>query len=335
MRVLVTMRDCALRDAFICEGAKKLLCENFDVEFNTTGRDYDEKALSKKLDEGFDILLTGWGTACVVGLENKITLLAHTGGSVGDLVNFSSYDAGLRVISANRIYARSTAEGVLSYILSALRKIPDMTAKMRERGFWKTATVPATRSLTGKKVGLVGVGSVAENLINLLRPFGVELYLYDPRGVRPEIMSLPGTQEAGIDEIFSTCDVISLHAALNENTYHMIGGRELSLIKPGALFVNTSRGAIVDEKALCESLKEGRFFAFLDVFEREPLEDDSPLRTLDNVYLTPHVAGPSGDLYPYIGEEIVRDMIRFKNGEPLEYEIKKDEAVLMTRHGVK
>ncbi|MBQ1503203.1 MAG: hydroxyacid dehydrogenase, partial [Clostridia bacterium] len=108
--------------------------------------------------------------------------------------------------------------------------------------------------------------------------------------------------------------------------------RELSLIRDGALFVNTSRGAIIDESALIEALSEKRFYAFLDVFEREPLEDASVLRKLENVYLTPHKAGPANDLYPYIGEQIVLDMVRFKNSEPLSYEISREQAERMTRH---
>ncbi|MBQ6263748.1 MAG: hydroxyacid dehydrogenase [Clostridia bacterium] len=332
MKVLVTMKQGYLLDSFIDADTRALLEETFDVSFNELDREFTENDLDGVLAEGYDILLTGWGTPFLSPYADRFSLLAHTGGSVGDLVDGDAYAKGLRVISANSIYARSTAEGALSYILSALREIPDLTSRMRESGYWKKDGQYDTRSLGGKTVGVIGVGSVARNLIELLKPFGVNLKLYDDYGIDPDYLRRVGAVAATLDEVLSTCDVITLHAALTEKTYHMIGKRELSMIRDGALFVNTSRGAVVDEAALVEALSEKRFNAHLDVFEREPLEDSSPLRKLDNVYLTPHTAGPANDLYPYIGKEIVLDMIRFKKGDPLSYEISREQADRMTRH---
>ncbi len=332
MKVLVTMKDGDLRDSFIDADSRTLLEENFDVTYNELDREFTEDDIAGVLADGYDILLTGWGTPRLSDHADRFSLLAHTGGSVGDLVDGAAYSKGLRVISANSIYARSTAEGALSYILAALRQIPALTSNMREAGYWKKDGEYETRSLGGKTVGVIGVGSVARYLIELLRPFGVKLKLYDDYEIDPDYLKQAGAVTASLDEVLSTCDVITVHASLTEKTYHMIGKRELALIRDGVLFVNTSRGAIVDESALVEALSEKRFYAHLDVFEREPIEDASPLRKLENVYLTPHKAGPANDLYPYIGKEIVLDMIRFKNGEPLSYEISREQAERMTRH---
>ena len=332
MKVLVTMKDGDLRDSFIDAETRALLEENFDVTYNELDREYTDGEIGGVLAEGYDILLTGWGTPCLSPFADRFSLLAHTGGSVGDLIDGSSYAKGLRVISANSIYARSTAEGALSYILAALRQIPALTSNMREAGYWKKDGEYETRSLCGKTVGVIGVGSVARDLIELLKPFDVKLKLYDNYEIDPDYLKQAGAVTASLDDVLSMSDIITVHASLTEKTYHMIGKRELSLIRDGALFVNTSRGAIIDEPALVEALSENRFYAHLDVFEREPLEPDSPLRKLENVYLTPHKAGPANDLYPYIGKEIVLDMIRFKKGELLSYEIFREQAERMTRH---
>lgn len=332
MKVLVTIKEGTTRDSFLGKSARELLASEFDVFYNDTGKEYTEEEIGHVLDRGFDIVLTGWGTPSLVGNEKKFRLLAHTGGSVGDLIVPSSFDAGIKAISANSIYAVSTAEGALSYILSALRCVPRETEKMKTAGYWKDGTEPFTRSLIGKTVGIVGVGAVARALISFLLPFGVNLKLFDTYGIDPDYLRKTGAVQTSIEDVFSTCDVISVHAALTEKTVRMIGEREFSLIRDGALFVNTSRGAIIDENALAASLRSGRFYAFLDVYEQEPLPAESELRRLDNVYLMPHKAGPASDLYPIIGERIVEDMIRFRDGLPLEYEIKREEASRMTRH---
>ena len=335
MKVLVTMKPGALRDSFIDADSRALLEANFDVTYNDLDHEFRDEELGDVIARGFDIILTGWGTANLSAHADKFSLLAHTGGSVGDLIDGGSFEKGLSVISANKIYARSTAEGALSYILSALHQVPSLTAKMRGRDFWKKDGEDETRGLCGKTVGIIGVGAVAKNLIDFLKPFNVKLKLYDDYRIDTDYLKMVGAEQATLDDVLSTSDVITVHAALTGKTYHMIGKRELSLIRDGALFVNTSRGAVIDESALVDALAEGRFYAFLDVFEREPLDKDSPLRSLDNVFLTPHKAGPANDLYSYIGREIILDTIRFKNGEGLCYAVSREEAERMTRHNVK
>ena len=334
MKVLVTMKRGPLRDSFIDRESRELLERNFSVTYNELSRDFAEEEIKKAILPCYDILLTGWGTPNLSHIAGEFSLLAHTGGSVGDLIDGDAYSVGLRVVSANKIYARSTAEGAFAYILSALRQVPSLTAKMRSEGFWDGSGEYFTRSLYGKTVGVIGVGAVAKNLIDLLKPFGLKLMLFDDYDIGDRYLKETGAVISALDEIFATCDVISVHAALSDKTFHMIGERELSLIRDGALFVNTSRGAVVDEAALIRALSEKRFYAFLDVFEHEPLDKTSPLRKLDNVYLMPHKAGPANDLYSYIGREIVLDMIRFKNGEPLKYSVTREEALRMTRHNV-
>jgi phosphoglycerate dehydrogenase-like enzyme len=166
-----------------------------------------------------------------------------------------------------------------------------------------------------------------------MKPFGVNIKVWDNYNVDPEFLTEVGAVQTTFDEVLSTCDVVSVHAALRENTKGLIGERELSLIRDGALFVNTSRGPIIDEEALTRELESGRIMAVLDVFTREPLSAESPLRKMKNVYLIPHKAGPTYDMRALIGYRLAEDAVRFHKGEALSYEIKADAAGRMTKHG--
>ena len=139
-------------------------------------------------------------------------------------------------------------------------------------------------------------------------------------------------EQVSLEELLRESDLVSVHAALGESTRGMIGERELSMIRDGALLVNTSRGAIIDEQALIRELESGRIRAVLDVFTKEPLSADSPLRTLDNVYLIPHKAGPTFDLRGLSGRSLAEDAVRYLNGEALEFEIDRASAARMTKH---
>jgi phosphoglycerate dehydrogenase-like enzyme len=115
-------------------------------------------------------------------------------------------------------------------------------------------------------------------------------------------------------------DIVSLHAPAKEQTRHMLNAERLSLMKDDVLLINTARGTLIDEPALVEELSKGRFFAFLDVTDPEPLADDSPLRTLDNVVVTPHIAGCIENCNR-MGELAVEELRRFFAGEPAVYQI--------------
>ena len=126
-------------------------------------------------------------------------------------------------------------------------------------------------------------------------------------------------------------NIVSVHASLTKQTYHMIDADKLKLVKDGALFINTARGAVVDEEALADELSGGRFTAVLDVFEKEPLAQESRLRKLDNVILMPHVAGATAREQMTLG--IVEEIERFIKQEPLMYKIPYGKFKLMTREG--
>ena len=330
MRILVSIPKGEIKDTFIPPDVAKRLESIGEVLWNTTGGDYDGPRLAALLP-GVDVCLTGWGTArfdeTVLKNADRLRLIAHTGGTVAPLVSEELYDRGIKVISGNWLYAESVAEGVVAYILCALRQIPFFAGEVNA-GRWRTESY-ANQGLLDKKIGFIGFGMVAKNLAEMLRPFRVRIAAYDPF-VPSEVFSEYGVECASMQEILSQSDIISLHAAFTEQTHHMLGAAELRLIRNGALFINTARGEIVDELALAEELAAGRFQAVLDVFEKEPLPQDCPLRGLGNVLLMPHLAGPTMDRRVLVTNALIDEIERFFSDEPLNYEISREYARSMT-----
>ena len=202
---------------------------------------------------------------------------------------------------------------------------------MKEPTYWDSPR--KSEGLFGRDIGIIGVGAVARSLMEFLKPFGANIRVCDSYEIDKDYLVSVNAVQTSLEEVLRKSTVVSVHAALNENTRGMIGERELSLMRDGALLVNTSRGPIIDESALIGELSAGRLRAVLDVFQHEPLSPDSPLRRMDNVYLIPHKAGPTFDLRGYIGRCLSEDAVRYLKGDALKYEIDRFSAERMTRHG--
>ena len=277
--------------------------------------------------------MTGWGhpmmgSKCLEG--TSIKLIAHTGGSVADYVSQDVYEAGIKVISGNNLFAESVAEGTVGYMMLALRKMVDYVHDTRE-GNWRSEACAPTEGLLDQAVGLVGMGAITKQLIPMLKPFRVKLKLYSGYPIDPEYLAQNNAQQASLEEIFSTCKIVSIHSALNERTLGMIGKEHFDLLQDGAVFINTARGAIIREDEMIEALQEKRFMAVLDVYAKEPPEVDTPLRQLKNVYCMPHVGGPTNDRSPVIAMRLADDIRRFEKGQKLRYEITGEYAKRMTK----
>ncbi|MBQ8818880.1 MAG: hydroxyacid dehydrogenase, partial [Clostridia bacterium] len=240
------------------------------------------------------------------------------------------WERGIKVISANDYFAESVAEGTLAYILCALRDIPKYSRDLKERKQWKTS-LSYTAGLMGKTIGLVSYGTIAKKLVRILSQFKVNIMVYDVKPLPEQDVRQYGLIEASLETIFSECDIISLHTPLFDATYHLIDETLLAKIKEGALFVNTSRGAVVDQKALERELAKQRFSAVLDVYEKEPPEENCPLFDLSNVMMIPHMAGPTVDMRSYITRELLLEAAGYIDyGRPLVHEITREMAATMS-----
>ena len=343
MKALVSLPDGAIKDSFLNEGSKRILEENFEVIYNELGRNYTTEELTE-LIKSVDILITCWGTpSCIGGPlhgNTNLKMIAHLAGSVGDLVDDEAYDLGIKVASGNRLFAESVAEGTVGYMLAALRRIPSCVIALRD-GLWRGAVFGAdndpetysSRGLLDREIGLIGFGMITKELIKMLRVFRCRIKIYSQYPIDPEYLKENNaTQTSSLDEIFSTCSVVSLHSSLNDKTRGMITGDHIRSMPKHGIFINSARGAIVREDELAEALAERPdVYAVLDVFIKEPLAADSPLRKLENAYLQPHMGGPTIDRREHIGRAVVEECVRFSRGEELQFEITRAYSSRMTK----
>ena len=332
MKVFVAIPTTGNAWKFMTQESRAYLEARFDVSYNPLDRHLKAEEVAVYARDA-EAIITGWGHPLMdaKSLENtSIRLIAHTGGSVADYVAQDIYEKGIKVISGNDMFAQSVAEGVVGYMLLALRKMPDYIDDTRS-GNWRSERCAPTEGLLDQTVGLVGMGAITKNLIQMLKPFGVKLKLYSGYPIDPAYLEENNAVQASLEEIFSTCKIVSIHSALNERTTGMITKAHFDLLQDGAVFVNSARGAIIREDEMIEALKEKRFTAVLDVYCKEPLDLDSPLRSLENVYCMPHVGGPTNDRAPIIAMRLVDDMVRFCEDKPLRYEISGDYTKRMTK----
>ncbi|MEM2028404.1 MAG: hydroxyacid dehydrogenase [Candidatus Bathyarchaeia archaeon] len=319
IRVLITIPRELYAQLSRMEDEDKLR-EFADVEFNPYSRNLSEDELADFI-KGVDGCITSWGsprfTKKVLDKADKLKIIGHAAGSVKPYVTDEVFKRGIVVVNAASAIAIGVAEFTLAMILNCLRAIPQHVSAMRRRDWrYKEARSGETFDLRHKVIGLIGFGAVARELVNLLKPFNVRILVFDPY-VSVEELRKYSVEKSDLDHLLSNSDIVSLHAALTPETYHMIGERELKIMKPTSFLINTARGALVDERSLCKALRE-RWIAgaALDVFEEEPLPPESPLYDLDeNVFLTPHVAGLSDERRSMLFGVIVEDFRRFFSGE--------------------
>ena len=208
--------------------------------------------------------------------------------------------------------ANTVAEFTVGMIVSEMRNVARSDCAMRN-GVWYNRFVDPHRcfELRHKTIGLVGFGAIARRLAQLLSGFDVRMLAYDPF-VPQETARALGVEMAALEAVLRQSDVVSVHARLLPETEGLIGERELALMKPTAYLVNTARAGLVDEAALLKALQEHRIAgAAIDVFWKEPLPADSPWLQLDNLTVTPHLAGTTADSFYYSAELVVKAVLDY------------------------
>ena len=331
MNVFVAMPQGPVRESFIPPFLQEKINQLGKVRWNESSENLSPEALGNALQDA-EVCITGWGqikfTKEVLDQAPNLRIIAHTGGTVAPIVDETAYSRGIRVLSGNEVYAQSVAEGVICYILASLREIPKFATMVQEKGWSDPEWY--NEGLLEQKVGLVGFGAIARYTAKMLQAFHVDLYIASNH-ITPEEAAAYGGKKATLEEVFSTCKVVSLHMSATPKTYHQIDAKLLGLLQDGALLVNTARGSIIDEEALAKALKENRFKAILDVYEKEPLPLDSPLRGLPNTILIPHMAGPTIDRRPFVTSGLLKAIECINANKPTYLEITQDTALRMTR----
>lgn len=291
-----------------------------DVAALPTPKDYRSDAAARLLRSA-EIVVTGWGTdvidAGILASAPALRAVVHTGGSVRSIVTPAVYDRGIQVSSQTAANAEPVAEYTVAMIMLAAKDTFRSARVYRElRGFVDRGRLFPTAGLFIRKVGIIGLSRISLRVIELLRPFGAEIMVYS-RHLDAEQAKELGVRAVELGELMGTCEVISLHSASLPSSQGMIHAGLLASIKDGATFINTARGELVDQDALTEELKTGRFDAILDVTAPDVTAPGSPLWDLPNVILTPHFAGAVGHELFRLGAAAVADVEAFLAGNPM------------------
>jgi phosphoglycerate dehydrogenase-like enzyme len=206
-----------------------------------------------------------------------------------------------------------TAELTWGLILALTRNILEEDRRMREGG-WQRTIGP---ELAGRTLGIVGLGRLGSRVARIANAFEMEVTAWS-QNLTPGAAEAAGARAVEKDELFATADIVTLHTRLSDRTRGLVGARELALMKPTAFLVNTSRGPIVDEKALLTALHRGAIAgAALDVYDKEPLPQDHPLRAAQRTLLTPHLGYVTEGTYEVFYRDAVEDVAAFVRGEPV------------------
>lgn len=274
----------------------------------------DEHKLVEQLKDARALFMrTGNLTKRVIdGISNLGIISVHGAGL--DQVDVKAATArGIYVTNAPGGNANAVAEYTFGLLLALSRRIVRGDRLVRE-GRWAEAIFTGFE-LQDKVIGIVGLGYVGEKVARIAHGFNMVIIGYDPY-VPMEKFRKAGVTPVGLKSLLSEADIVTLHIPITDQTRHLIGEDELDLMKKTAVLVNTARGACVDESALYKVLKEGRIAgAALDAFQIEPIPLDNSLLTLDNVIVSPHMAGVTHEVRPPIADMACGDIARFLKGE--------------------
>jgi phosphoglycerate dehydrogenase-like enzyme len=314
-----------------------------DVDRNESGRNLPREAVLERV-AGADAVLTSWGAPLfdqeLLDRAPQLKIIAHAAGTIKGFVPPLVFDRGIAVSHAAAVIADSVGEWTLTVTLGALRRLVDFDKIMRPTaeaapgmrpGGWgeDKRAVGYGNELYGKRVGIIAASLTGRAFMRLLQPFRCEVLVYDPYVPEAAAAELGARKVPDLAELMRRCDVVSNHAPTTPETDGMISAAMLARLPDGALFINTARAAAIDYQALTAELERGRIRAALDVFPTEPLPDDSPLRRLPNVLLSPHVAGATVESRLRLGSTMIDELARFFAGEPLRYAVRRGQLATM------
>lgn len=233
-------------------------------------------------------------------------------------------DLGIRVVYTPQANVNSVAELIVAQLLCAARRLAQADAGVRQSKFDRVAPPELCGvELSGKTVGLIGMGHITRCAASILRGgFGCKAVGFDPFVTGEQALEHGIQKVESLRTMLEQSDFVSVSVPLTESTRNLIGARELAWVKSGSILVNTSRGGIVDERALCEALSQGRLFAAAsDVFAEEPPGEKNPLTALDNFIATPHIGANTEEALYRAGMTVAQDVLRVLRGEQPEHPV--------------
>ena len=315
-------------DTVYLESTKNTLRENIDIDTQYT-LPTDEIYSNAELLSDIDVVFSSWGMPTPDGtvvskLFPKLKAIYYAAGSVQTFAG-PFFENGVKIYSAWAANGVPVAEYTVAQIILANKGFfwssRYQSVGNRERALEKRADIKGNFN---SRVGLIGVGMIGSLVAEMLKSYRLEVLAFDPF-LSDERAKKLDVKKASLEEIFSSCGTVSNHLADNDQTAGMLNGKLFDRMSDTATFINTGRGRQVDEKALAEFMEKHPFAtALLDVTFPEPPEENSPLYTLSNVILSPHIAGSIGNEVSRMGEYMTEEFLRVQKGEKPLYEVKPE-----------
>ena len=240
-----------------------------------------------------------------------LRIIAQTGNHAYHIDLTAAEERRIIVAKATGGFCTSAAELAIGLMIAVMRQIPSIDREVK-LGRWPT---PMTRVLRGKTLGIVGLGHVGRHVVKIARAFEMKVLAWGPR-LSQEAAASVGAESRELDDLLSSSDIVSVHATLSPESRGLIDARRLRLMKPTAYLINTARGPIVDEPALCAALARGQIAgAGLDVFDEEPMASAHPLTKLPNVILTSHIGWPTDEIYKQFADAAADALLAYLDGQ--------------------
>jgi len=238
-----------------------------------------------------------------------LRIITQTGNHAYHIDLAAAEELGIIVAKAAGGFCRSAGELAIGLMIAVMRQIPFADREIKS-GRWPT---PMTHVLRGKTLGIVGLGHVGRHVAKIATAFDMKVLAWGRR-LTAEAAIQVGAECSGLDDLLRYSDIVSIHATLSEETRGLIDAKRFELMKPTSFLINTARGPIVDEAALCAALSSGQIAgAGLDVFDKEPLPASHPLTKLPNVVLTSHLGWPTDEMYSQFADAAADILLAYAN----------------------
>lgn len=278
-----------------------------------------------------EVIFSGWGgpklDEKLLAMLPELKAVFYGAGSIRGIVSDAFWARRVPIASAWAANAEPVAEYTLATVLLSLKRFWTYAAEVRRLGRY-----PGPQPVAGgygSTVGLISLGMIGRRVAELLRPFEIKVIAYTPDLSAAEAVTM-GVELVSLDEVFRRSDVVSLHTPWLPETEGLITGSHFALMKPNATFINTARGAVVREPEMIEALqRRPDLQAILDVTHPEPPPPGSPLYTLPNVVLTPHIAGAVGPECRRLGRYMIEELDRWRAGEVMRWQVSRERAQTM------
>src|SRR5579859_5341472 len=271
----------------------------------------DASALVRQLEDA-DIVVNRWGTfdQAIIRQLRRCRAVLQPGTGYDSIDDDAATEYGIVVINLPTQCLDEVANHAIAFVLALNRKLNEGHRHARS-GQWRPGSLLPIGPLVGETFGLLGLGNIARETGRRAQAFGLRVIASDPF-VSPRVAADLNIELTTMDDVLSRADYVSCHIPLNPRTFHILSEAQFRLMKPSAIFVNTARGRVVDENALIRALREGWIAAAgLDVLEQEPPRIDNPLLNMDNVIVTPHLAGTSNATPPRQRRQIIESLVAY------------------------